>query len=185
MGSYFNMIFNMGRIRLGKRKYEPMTERYFNDAMFAIYIMVLPVLVTTMMRYEPPKEDEDLDDWATRTHFYKDLAAYPFASVVVVRSLATAYVHPEFGVSAVPSLAYLNGVFKGSVAAGKLFDSESELERKDYKAMIEGVGYAFALPTKSVYKMGEPLYDYTEGNESGVDELRVLRSMILGKPRED
>jgi hypothetical protein len=185
MGSYFNMIFNMGRIRLGKRKYEPMTERYFNDCMFAIYVMAMPVLITTAMRYTPPDDTEDLDDWMTRTHAYRDLAAYPFSTVVIARAVAGRIAHPEFGFSISPSQSYFEGIIKGSLAAGKVFDDESEFTRKDTKAMIEGIGYAFALPTKSVYKSGEPLYDYIEGNESGEDELRVLRSIIFGKPREN
>jgi hypothetical protein len=71
-------------------------------------------------------------------------------------------------------------------AAGALLEApgDDELERADYRAIVETVGYFAKLPTKQVWRSGEYFYDWLTGEQDpeGVGE-GLWRLFVTGAPR--
>jgi|GEM_PF-4852521 len=161
--SYFSVLHNLLRRRGSMARREGVSaESVAKTTMSALYLLVLPAVLTELVLGRGPEEDEDEEflPWALKLS-----ASYPASTVVGLRD-AVNYWSTGYSYSASPVGNAIEETAKaGSAVYDQLFDEDKEWDRGDNKHLFLSAGYWLGLPTRQLWISGEHLYSVLNDEE--------------------
>ena len=168
--SFFSVTYNQFR-RVG-RQYDYSNPADWPKALVALSeIWLIPALMGSLLAGQGPDDDEDWLTWGT-----KEVALFPFSSVVLLRDVANYVARPYFGAQVTP----LEGALRSlGDTVGALKDGD--IDRKDLHAAFDLAGYTWGLPTKQMWNTGEFMYDWLDGMIEPENPLQAVKGLLFGK----
>lgn len=156
----------------------------------SIALVILPAVLGDLLAGRPPDDDEDKTLWAIRKSIM-----YPFASVPVIRDLASWQIEPKLAEMSGGEMRYQPGykmtpiigaVEKIAGIPGKAMDGWTGDRPWDDVAWdtFEASGYVFGLPTAQPRITGEYLYDLFTGQAAPDDAAEAMHDVLFRRPIE-
>lgn len=156
----------------------------------SIALVILPAVLGDLLAGRPPDDDEDKTLWAIRKSIM-----YPFASVPVIRDLASWQIEPKLAEMSGGEMRYQPGykmtpiigaVEKIAGIPGKAMDGWTGARPWDDVAWdtFEASGYVFGLPTAQPRITGEYLYDLFTGQAAPDDAAEAMHDVLFRRPIE-
>jgi len=156
----------------------------------SIALVILPAVLGDLLAGRAPDDDEDKTLWAIRKSIM-----YPFASVPVIRDLASWQIEPKLAEMSGGEMRYQPGykmtpiigaVEKIAGIPGKAMDGWTGARPWDDVAWdtFEASGYVFGLPTAQPRITGEYLYDLFTGQAAPDDAAEAMHDVLFRRPIE-
>lgn len=178
--SYFSVLFNQFK-KTGQDFQKTKNIGQLSSSLILLWFMPLVLEKLALDRGPPPEstEDEQIQFWLS------EVLSYPFQTMVGVRDIVNGFgkfgYEPTAAVGAIKAMSTM-----GSVVAEKsyqaLTEGDVEIEKKDVKKVVLGLGYATPFPARQAWLTGEYLWDYMQGDENpeNIGEA-VYRSLVTKK----
>lgn len=166
--SYFSVLYNVTAERLHMTKRETGIRR-FKVVADAMYLYILPSVLSEMIAGRGPDDDEEWLAWAAKIEL-----AYLAAPLPLLRDIAEVAVHDR-DYDFTPAGEFMQAI--GDIG-GRVFDEDlSFLEDSNfYRDMATVVGIGFKLPGRQAYITLETLYDMAYSNNgANVLDLALYR----------
>ena len=167
--SYFNTLYNMTARRVADVNMHRDAGSVMRAANSFLLLYVIPAVLTEITAGRGPDEEEDFWPWA-----FKQVAMYPFQTVVGVRSFASA-IEAEFGFKASPAEDAPATVYNWLMTVNKaLTDEDYKFDGKKFARLsLRTVGFLSGMPLGQAEISAFNVVDYLDGTD-GDFELRDL-----------
>jgi len=168
--SFFSVSYN--QFRRVSRQFDYTNPTHWPKAMVALaHIWLVPALMGAFLAGNGPDDDEDWLTWGA-----KEVALFPFSSVVLLRDVASYVARPYFGAQVTP----LEGALRSlGDTVGALKDGD--IDRKDLHAAFDLAGFTWGLPTKQMWATGEFMYDWMDGRVEPENPAEAAQGLMFGK----
>lgn len=156
----------------------------------SIALVILPAVLGDLLAGRVPDDDEDKTLWAIRK-----MLLYPFASVPLIRDLASWKVEPQLAEMSGGNMQFqpgykftpiISAVEKIAGMPGKAIEGWTGARPWDDVMWdeLEASGYLFGLPTAQPRITGEYLYDLFTGQASPNDAAEAMHDVLFRRPPE-
>ncbi len=170
--SYFNVLYNLGSRHIRALRADHSPGGIFRAANAALWLWFFPALLSELVAFRGPGEDEEWYKWASRL-----LLAYPFQAVVgardIINSIASGY-----GYDMSPAAAAPESMVRAFKSIQKILEAQDA--GSVVKPLAEATGYALGLPLKQPIITVGYMWEYVTDPAS---EFHV-RDLFFVKPKE-
>lgn len=176
--SYFNALYNLFARRIGMTRSVKDMPR-FAASMFMLWFV--PAILSEMVSGRGPGEDEEPEDWLSRTWYI--WALYPLNSIVGIRDMVSAL--GPYGYDASPLFDAFEQTMKAVSRIGANATEDEEFDRDDVKAALLASSYWLGLPGRQTWITGSYLYDWMTGQDEPEDWQEAVRNIAFARPPQN
>jgi hypothetical protein len=164
--SYFSSYYNMNTRML--QVAEPTPGGAFRLMMSALYLTIIPALLTELFLERGPEDEDEWASWAA-----KKLAAYPFQGLVGVRDVAN-FIFGDYGYSFTPVADAAMSIGKTAINVGEVVFGDEDWDRAATRDALLTLGYWGHLPARQAWLTGEYLYDWIHNDINSFSPWELL-----------
>ncbi|MCJ8300625.1 MAG: hypothetical protein MJK13_17055, partial [Pseudomonadales bacterium] len=154
--SYFSVLYNLFAERKNQISEGNINMPQFAASMF--FLWFAPSVLSELVAGRGPDDDEDAALWVA-----KQVAGYPFQSVVGLRDVANGIIG-DYGYGFTPVNDALDALVQVFEAPEKIAKGE-DLSKKDVKTIVLAAGYWGHLPPRQAWITGDAFYEFLTGED--------------------
>lgn len=148
-------------------------------------VWLVPAVMEDMLKGRAPDDDEDASWWAWAAG---KAAAYPFATVPVVRDLASSIYRAtttgRVDFSGTPAMAAGEAFVRASLALKQAVSPDEDVSTANARGAADALGYAFRIPSRQLWQTLEYFHDWWTGEtQPSNPAVGLWQAFVTGKPK--